>query len=123
MQAMLFFNKPNVRRLSQVSSQRVCGILMQTQGGSNYCGLCVVNNLIGPDVNNVFPVSVQEIDSIADRMWLNFALDPSVTIHTEIPALRDIEGYYSIEVLTQILEDYGYSLVRLDPNIIDSIDD
>ena len=26
------FNKPNVRRLSQVSSQRVCGILMQTQG-------------------------------------------------------------------------------------------
>ena len=92
-------------------------------GGSNYCGLCVVNNLIGPDVNNVFPVSVQQIDSIADRMWLNFALDPSVTIHTEIPALRDIEGYYSIEVLTQILEDYGYSLVRLDPNIIDSIDD
>lgn len=94
------YKRPDHTRLLQVKANWLNGVYMQTQGGSNYCGLCVVNNIIGPNINGEFIVTADEMDRAADEMWLNLALDPTVVISTEIPVLRDIEGFYSTDSYT-----------------------
>ncbi|CAG2238744.1 unnamed protein product [Mytilus edulis] len=108
----------SMERRQQISEHIINDIFMQCQGSSNYCGLCVVNNILGPDQHNNFPVTIEQMDELADNMWLNIANDPFSTPSFILPVLRDREGFYTIEVLLAALEHNDLTTVRLDPSIV-----
>jgi len=47
------------------------GLVMQVQGASNYCGLCCINNVIGPNDEGAFTFTADEVDQVADSLWLD----------------------------------------------------
>lgn len=82
----------------------------QTQGSSNYCGLCCVNNAIGiPDTGPL--VTVQCMDQVADKLWMEMGVNPSLGFRIPLEPMRDREGFYSIEVIQSVLHDHGFDIL------------
>ena len=60
------------------------------------------------------PVSVQEMDAVSDELWVRMAENPALGLTCMIEIMRDREGFYSVEVLNEILKRKGYCLVQID---------
>ena len=65
------FRSSSAARQRQLKMVTVGEVFFQTQGYTNYCGTCCLNNLLGPNNYGNFPISVQEMDAEADRLWLS----------------------------------------------------
>lgn len=95
--------------------------LFQTQGTSNYCGLCCINNIIGPTENGNFPVSAWDMDQIADIMWLEMLDNPAFGLLVPAEPLRDQEGFYSFEVIQETLAVKNITLIRINNDSLTSL--
>ena len=92
-------------------------IWMQSQGQSNLCGLCALNNLYGKTVSCTY-----QLDDIADEMWLRQFSDIGLKITDRVQPLRSTVGDYAFHVLDKVVEINGDSLVCLTPKIRSLLD-
>ncbi|XP_064630616.1 uncharacterized protein LOC135489270 isoform X2 [Lineus longissimus] len=90
---------------------------MQCQGNSNYCATCAVNNLLGYHDDGTFPVPINEMDDIADEMWLASFRQPTARV---LP-VRDIEGFYNFEVMDICLQRRNYTSTRLRRDVVSAV--
>ena len=93
------------KQVSSVSSQP----WMQYQGCSAYCGLCALNNAYRQE-----RFTVEMLDNIADNLWLRQIEHLGMSLTSEVQCLRDISGYYSIEVLMESVSRMSDDLVNVD---------
>lgn len=115
----ILFQTPAVQRGKQVQVVETLYGPHYIQGPTNYCGLCCVNNalyFLEPD--SFVETSINEIDSIADKLWVQMANNPALGVTCLIEVMRDLEGFYSIEVLTTLLEQKHVAVSRIDPRTI-----
>jgi len=91
-------------------------IVFQSQGTSNYCGLCCLNNIFGQNSSGTYNFTIQHMDDVADRLLLQLISDRNVGLACEISPFRDIEGYYSYEVLQKCINLHGYELFHVNPD-------
>lgn len=49
---------------------------------------------------------------------MDIVCNPGVEILSPLELLRDIEGFYSVEVITATLEDHGYRCVHINPDVL-----
>ena len=119
---ILFNEVDEVRRLQVKNIATRYGIF-QSQGSTNYCGLCAVNNAIGMPTLSSFPIGITEMDNVADRLWLRMATDPHHGLLVPVEAMRDKEGFYSVEVLRMALDEKGYEMIQLNPAAISGLSD
>jgi len=87
------------------------GIPIQVQGISNYCGLCCINNLLGPDNDGHYTYSAAEMDNVADGLWLTLLRDTQLAVPRTLVQLRDLEGFYSYDVMHKCLQLKGFELL------------
>ncbi len=78
---------------------------MQTQGRSNYCGLCAINNAYG---NESF--TVESLENIADDFWLRQLEQLGMNVTEELQVHRDTNGFYSKNTLEEVVECLGHDL-------------
>ena len=102
------------RRLPSASSIQQAGTLpfMQLQGKSHYCGLCALNNLLGSET-----ITVQEIDYIADDLWLRLIEQYGQSITDEIQSRSDSSGFHSNDALMEVANTIGYCLETITRSI------
>ena len=81
---------------------------MQSQGKSNYCGLCAINNAYSDE-----KLTVEQLDNIADDLWLRQLEQFSLDLTDELQIQRDVNGFYSFEVLREVVECFGDQLLNL----------
>ena len=81
---------------------------MQSQGQSNYCRLCAINNVYSDE-----KLTVEQLDNIADEFWLCQIEQFSLDLTDELQIQRDVNGFYSFEVLREVLECFGDQLLNL----------
>ncbi|XP_074660589.1 uncharacterized protein LOC141913049 [Tubulanus polymorphus] len=81
---------------------------MQTQGSTNYCGLCAVNNLVGASA-----ISIKYMDSISDALWIGQLLNPGIGPTCRILPPRDLEGFYSMDVIEDCLERLHCEVINI----------
>ena len=60
---------------------------LQSQGSSNLCGLCALNNATTEVV-----FTAKQMDAVADRLWITAALDPAVGITAPLLPTRFRDG-------------------------------
>jgi hypothetical protein len=89
----------------------------QTQGNTNFCGLCCINNALGVTATGALPFAATDLDAIADTMWLSMA-NNTVGLTEELEPQRDREGYYTWEVLSTALGTKGYTCRHIDEQVI-----
>lgn len=117
----VLYRQANYQRQMEIKTHMSPFGLFQSQGTSNYCGLCTINNIMGPAENGSFPVSVHEMDNTADLMWINMIDNPALGILERAEPLRDREGFYSYEVISALLEARGISLARISADAIEDL--
>ncbi|CAG2238753.1 unnamed protein product [Mytilus edulis] len=117
----VLYRQANYQRQIEIKTHMSPFGLFQSQGTSNYCGLCAINNIMGPAENGSFPVSVHEMDNTADLMWINMIDNPALGILERAEPLRDREGFYSYEVISALLEARGISLARISADAIEDL--
>ena len=81
---------------------------MQSQGQSNYCGLCAINNAYSNE-----KLTVDQLDNIADDLWLRQIEQFSLYLTDELQIQRDVNGFYSFEVLREVVGCFGDQLLNL----------
>lgn len=54
------------------------------------------------------------MDTTADQLWMQMIDNPSLGLQAELEPMRDIEGFYSVEVIKATLEAHGFQLNRID---------
>ena len=81
---------------------------MQSQGQSNYCRLCAINNAYSDE-----KLTVEQLENIADELWLCQIEQFSLDLTDELQIQRDVNGFYSFEVLREVLECFGHQLLNL----------
>ena len=112
------FRSSSAARQRQLKMVTVGEVFFQTQGYTNYCGTCCLNNLLGPDNYGNFPISVQEMDAEADRLWLSvFTGDAAVELGSMAVVMRDIEGFYDVTVLQAVARNHSCCIQYVDANI------
>lgn len=84
----------------------------QYQGLSNYYGLCCLNNALGIQKEGPL-VSAEYMDMDADSLWIDMGDNPSFGFNIQLEPMRDREGFYSIEVLQSVLQDFGFNMLPL----------
>ena len=114
----VLFRTASRERQQEISCRNVLGEVVQCQGTSNYCGLCCINNILGPEANGQFPVTVEEMNAAADEIWTAMALNPMLGVTVPLVPMRDREGFYSMEVMQAVLEARGITCVRIQPAVI-----
>ena len=78
---------------------------MQSQGQSNYCA-----------INNAYSnakLTVEQLDNIADDLWLWQVEQFSLDLTDELQIQRDVNGFYSFEVLREVVNCFGDQLLNL----------
>ena len=110
----------NVRYMAQVVGVHADSIIqsqvhishhkpwMQSQGQSNYCGLCAINNAYSNE-----KLTVDQLDNIADDLWLRQIEQFSLDLTDELQIQRDVNGFYSFEVLREVVGCFGDQLLNL----------
>ena len=110
----------NVRYMAQVLGVHADSIIqsqvhishhkpwMQSQGQSNYCGLCAINSAYSNE-----KLTVDQLDNIADELWLRQIEQFSLDLTDELQIQRDVNGVYSFEVLREVVECFGDQLLNL----------
>ena len=110
----------NVRYMAQVVGVHADSIIQsqvhishhkpwkQSQGQSNYCGLCAINNAYSNE-----KLTVDQLDNIADDLWLRQIEQFSLDLADELQIQRDVNGFYSFEVLREVVECFGDQLLNL----------
>lgn len=111
----VLFAEPSNQRKSEVQVCLSDYGYFQVQGFSNFCGLCALNNAVG-DIANFF--SIEELNTIADRLWLSMIQNPSHGVLQQAEPMRDKEGFYSVEVLRTALGTRGFEMIQLNPQSI-----
>ena len=85
---------------------------MERQGRSNYCALCAINNVYGSK-----RFSIEQLDYIADDLWLRQFEQCGMTITEELQAQRDTAGFYALQVMQEAFECFGDVLVGLQAKV------
>ena len=115
--SVLFASATDDRHL-QLKTVRTPYGLFQQQGTSNYCGLCSINNSICITEKGPL-VIIEEMDDIADRLWLQMVDNPAYGLTSvTLKPMRDREGFYSFEVLQAILQNHGNTMICINENAI-----
>ncbi|MEW8547709.1 MAG: hypothetical protein AB2693_29730, partial [Candidatus Thiodiazotropha sp.] len=78
---------------------------------TNYCGFCCISNALSEFSQEI--VTIKEMDTVADQLWFQMVDNPSLGLLTELEPMRDIEGFYSVEVIKFTLEGHGYQMNRI----------
>ena len=107
--------KDSVRKELYSGWARVSGIqvFMQCQGSTAFCGLCMLNNLVGCPNNQSTAFLVSDLNAAADLLWIRQAAEVQ-NLGEELEQLRSTDGDYSIHVLEFVVEQKGSRLVRAD---------
>ena len=107
--------KDSVRNELYSSWARVSGIqvFMQCQGFTAFCGLCMLNNLVGCPNNHSTAFLVSDLNVAADLLWIRQAAEVQ-NLGEEFEQLRSTDGDYSIHVLEYVVEQKDSRLVRAD---------
>ena len=63
-----------------------------------------------PAADGSFPLTVEDMDLVADLHFTRMATHPEIGLTVTLSHLRDREGFYSIEVVQDALEQNGFSL-------------
>ncbi|KAL3887374.1 hypothetical protein ACJMK2_027316, partial [Sinanodonta woodiana] len=95
--------------------------VIQLQGNTNYCGLCCINKALGPTEDANFPVSIEEMDLVADLLWIGMAQNPALGVITKLEELREKEGFYSMEVIEAVLQRHSTECVRIHASVIHAL--
>ena len=77
---------------------------MQSQGQSNYC----INNAYSDE-----KPTVEQLDNIADDLRLYQREQFSLDLTDELQIQRDVNSFYSFEVLREVVECFGDQLLNL----------
>lgn len=108
----VIFGSISSQRLQQVKQIETAYGTHYLQGQTNYCGYCCVANSFVHATQDT--TSVKEMDTIADRLWMQMLKNPSLGLTAELEPMRDREGFYSVEVLKATLEAHGFELNKID---------
>ena len=102
------------KQSSSDSSVKEVGTLpfMQVQGHSNHCGVCALNNLVGRKF-----FTVQAVNKAADDVWLRQFEHIGLNITDDIQDHRDVNGFHSLDSITEVAQLHGYHLQPLKPCI------
>ena len=103
----VLFGSVSIQRLNQVKRINTEYGPHFLQGQTNYCGYCCV-------ANSFVNTSIEEMDTLADRLWLQMADNPSLGLRADLEPMRDIEGFYSVEVIKATVENNGMELNKID---------
>ena len=108
----VLFGSVSLQRLNQVSQIESVYGPHHVQGHTNYCGFCSLANAFA----NITPesTSIKEMDTMADKLWLQMIINPSLGFLAELEPMRDQEGFYSIEVLKATVKDHGFEMNKID---------
>lgn len=112
----VLFEEPGVARKLQVRTVNTKYGPFETQGFSNYCGLCAVNNAIRDFSAASFAIS--DLNKIADSLWMDMLINPSYGVTQTGEPMRDREGFYSVEVIRSAQEIRGFEMISLNPQSI-----
>ena len=72
------------------------------------CGLCAINNAYSNE-----KLTVDQLDNIADDLWLRQIEQFSLDLTDELQIQRDVNGFYSFEVLREVVGCFGDQLLNL----------
>ena len=86
------------------------------QGNTNYCGFCCTSNALCELTHEL--VTIKEMDRVADNLWLRMLDNPAFGLQAELEPMRDIKGFYSIEVIKATLEAHGFILNRINDSAL-----
>lgn len=111
----VLFEEPTKVRKSEVGTVHTKYGPFETQGFSNFCGLCAVNNVIR-DFSASF--AIDDLNRNADALWINMLINPSYGLSQKGEPMRDREGFYSVEVLRSALGSKGFEMITLNPQSI-----
>ena len=103
----VLFSSVSVERLNQVQQIDTAYGPHCLQGQTNYCGYCCM-------ANSFVNTSIKEMDILADRLWLQMADNPSLGLRADLEPMRDIEGFYSVEVINATVENHNFELNKID---------
>ncbi|KAL3855783.1 hypothetical protein ACJMK2_014983 [Sinanodonta woodiana] len=117
----ILFRSAELNRRRQVFVHNIEGYVIQLQGNTNYCGLCCINNALGPTEDANFPVSIEEMDLVADLLWIGMAQNPALGVLTKLEELREKEGFYSMEVIEAVLQRHSTECVRIHASVIHAL--
>ena len=107
----VLFRSASTNRSNQVRTTETHLGRFQTQGHTNYCGLCALNNA----VLEANPFTIDELNLLADELWVSMLNDPSHGPVIPVEPMRDREGFYSVEVLQSALRRRGYEMLQVNP--------
>ena len=85
---------------------------MQIQGQSHHCGVCAINNLLGQKL-----FTVNRVNNAADDIWLRQFEDLGLNVTDDIQAHRDVNGFHSVDSITEVVTLHGYKLHPMNPRI------
>ena len=112
----ILFGSVSNYRLMQVKKLNTVYGPHFVQGETNYCGYCCVSNALSEFSQEL--VTIEEMDTIADKLWLQMVNNPSLGLLTELEPMRDIEGFYSVEVLKFTLEAHKFQMNRINDSAL-----
>ena len=118
----VLFHTPEAIRELQVHFNETEFGWHYVQGFTNYCGLCCANNALHFVEEESFnEIKAKEMDVIADVLWVEMANNPALGISNLIEPMRDKEGFYSVEVLSTLFEQKGYTMSRVDQRTVQGL--
>ena len=71
-------------------------------------------------INNAYSnekLTVEQLDNIADDLWLRQIEQFSLDLTDELQIERDVNGVYSFEVLREVVERFGDQLLNLNERV------